>query len=206
VWQAPGHGRSVRGRGTMRLFVAVTPSAEAIAHLAAAVESVRGSNADLRWSRPENWHLTVTFLGDVTEDVAHSLDDRLARAARRHPACELAFRGAGRFDGRVLWVGVEGDMAPLRRLADSVTAAARRSKIAVEAKPFRPHVTLARARIPTDLRPLVAALQTYEGPVWEADRVSLVRSFLQEGPDGGSRYEVLTEHRLTGKSGRRLAS
>jgi RNA 2',3'-cyclic 3'-phosphodiesterase len=183
----------------MRLFVAVTPSAAAVVHLAAAVEPVRGSNRELRWPRPDSWHLTLTFLGSVAEDVARDLDQRLARAARRHPPCELAFRGAGRFDGRVLWVGVEGDTAPLRRLAESTAAAARRVKIAVEDRAFRPHLTVARARTPTDLRPLVSALQTYNGPVWRADRVSLMQSFLQQGPDRGSRYEVLAEHPLTGK-------
>jgi RNA 2',3'-cyclic 3'-phosphodiesterase len=183
----------------MRLFVAVTPSAEAVAHLAAAVESVRGSAAELRWSRPESWHLTLTFLGAVAEEVARDLDRRLARAAHRHPPCELVFRGAGRFDGRVLWIGVGGDTAPLRRLADSTTAAARRVKIPVEDRAFRPHLTIARARTPTDLRPLVSALQNYEGPIWRADRVSLVQSFLQQGPDRASRYEVLAEHALTGR-------
>jgi RNA 2',3'-cyclic 3'-phosphodiesterase len=69
----------------------------------------------------------------------------------------------------------------------------------VEDRAFRPHLTVARARTPTDLRPLVSALQTYDGPVWRADRVSLVQSFLQQGPDRGSRYEVLAEHPLTGK-------
>jgi RNA 2',3'-cyclic 3'-phosphodiesterase len=184
----------------MRLFVAVTPSAEAIAHLDAALGSVRGTNADLRWSRAESWHLTLTFLGEVDEQVAQDLDERLARAARHHPACNLAFRGAGRFDDRVLWVGVEGDTAPLRRLAQTSTAAAKRAGIHVDERAFHPHLTLARARTPTDLRPLVGALEAYQGPVWQADRVSLIRSHLQQGPDRGSRYEVLAEHLLTGKA------
>ena len=181
----------------MRLFIAVTPSAEAIAHLAAALGAVRGA-ADLRWSRPESWHLTLTFLGEVDEGVAKDLDQRLARAARRHPPCQLAFQGAGRFDDRVLWVGVAGDRAALRQLAQASTRAAKRAGINVDERALRPHLTLARARTPTDLRPLVSALQAYTGPVWQVDRVSLVRSFLQQGPDRSSRYEVLAEHALAG--------
>jgi RNA 2',3'-cyclic 3'-phosphodiesterase len=189
----------------MRLFVAVTPSSEAVEHLDAALHPVRKLTGDLRWSRPESWHITLAFLGEVTEPVAHDVDVRLARVARRHSRCELAFAGAGRFNGRVFWVGVRGDTAPLRRLADASAAAARRVDIPIEDRRFRPHLTLARARTPTDLRPLVSAFEAYQGPSWGADQLSLVRSYLQQGVDRGSRYEVLAHHPLTGKVNAREA-
>lgn len=166
----------------MRLFVAVDPPAAALAHLDDAVAPVRRDRPDLRWAPPARWHLTLAFLGEVEERHLPELTTRLARACARRPIAELALAGAGRFDGRVLWAGVAGDVPALSRLAAAVAAAARRSGIAVEERRFRPHVTLARSREPVDLRPAAAALAGYAGPSWLADRVRLVRSVLGPAP------------------------
>ena len=168
----------------MRLFVAVVPPEEALAHLANAVERVRPLEPALRWAEPQRWHLTLAFLGEVGEEVLPELSERLARAAARHPAHRLALEGAGRFGQRVLWVGVGRDAGLLPPLAASVAAAARRCGIAMEERPYRPHVTVARARERTrpDLRPLVTALAPYAGPPFPVDRIVLVRSHLGPRP------------------------
>ena len=83
------------------------------------------------------------------------------------------------------------DVDRLRRLAASVTAAARRCGIAVDDRPYRPHLTLARGRDGTDLRPLVAALAEFVGSRWTADALHLVRSRLGAGPGGAALHEVV---------------
>ena len=186
----------------MRLFVAITPPAPALQHLARAVDDVRAETTErLTWSLPEQWHLTLAFLGEVDERRADRLGSRLARAAGRHPAMQLRVVGAGRFgsrrQGRVLWAGVTGDVQPLGRLAAAVGAAARREDIAVPAR-FRPHLTLARARQPTDLTLLVERLAGYEGPEWTAVEIVLVRSHLGAGPGQRSRHEAVSTWPLTG--------
>lgn len=187
----------------MRLFVAVTPPPEALDHLEAAVAAVRvelGDAADpaLRWARRDSWHLTLAFLGEVPDDRVPDVRRRQARAARRHPRCRLALRGAGRFDGRVLWVGVSGDVGPLRRLAASVAAGARRAGVDVDTRPLRPHLTIARAREPVDLRPAVTAVDGYEGPAWTAEETLLVRSRLGAGPGRTAVHEVIDRCSLRG--------
>src|SRR5690606_7451066 len=101
------------------------------------------------------------FLGEVDEGRRAELERRLARAASRHSAQRLRIAGAGTFGSarrsRVLWAGVEplsdddeaGDPLPLRRLAESVRAGARRAGIEVDSR-FRAHLTLARAKTPVD--------------------------------------------------------
>ena len=184
----------------MRLFVAVVPPPEAVDHLAAGVQRARSAPDlavdALRWARPETWHLTLGFLGDVDDRLLPELQQRLARAAGRHPACRVALQGAGRFDGRVLWVGFGGERAGLRRLAASVQAAARRAGAPVDERPLRAHLTLARARETVDLRPAVAALGDYAGPAWTADEAVLVRSHLGAGPGRTAVHEVVSRHPL----------
>lgn len=162
----------------MRLFVAVPLPTEVVAELSSRVDSVRRQFPSLRWTPADRWHLTLTFCGDVAESVAPELEERLARAAARTPPVGLTLGNGGRFDGRVLLVHVDGDLATLRRLAERTGAAARRAGIDVEDRRYRPHVTLARSREPTDLRPAVAALGAQGGPQWTATSVVLVHSTL----------------------------
>jgi RNA 2',3'-cyclic 3'-phosphodiesterase len=152
----------------------------------------------LRWTRPEQWHLTLAFLGEVGGDAVDPLVCRLARVAARHPPLSMSFEGGGRFGHRVLWTRVQGDRERLRRLADSVRAAARRSGLPVDERPYRPHLTLARAAGTADLRPLVERLASYVGQPWVATRLYLVHSRLGAGPDGSALHEPIAHWPLNG--------
>ncbi len=184
------------------MFVAVTPPAPVLDHLGAAVADVRagcpaGLDGVLTWTLPAQWHLTVAFLGEVDDATADRLGGRLARLAGRHQPLRLAVAGAGGFGSarkaRVLWAGVHGDRESLRRLAQGVRAAAGRERIEVAGgRGYRPHLTLARARQLTDVRPLTERLQSYEGPSWTVASFALVRSRLAAGPDGRAVHEPLT--------------
>lgn len=162
----------------MRLFVAVDPPASAVDHLRDRLPEVDG----LRWTAPEQWHLTLTFCGQVDGRRAADLTERLARAVTRHTRMRLRLRGAGAFSrpGRAhaLWVGVGGDTERLAKLAASTTAAARRAGIAVDERRFRAHLTIARASPARDLRQVVGELSSYDGPCWNVTELHLVRSRL----------------------------
>jgi 2'-5' RNA ligase len=179
----------------MRAFVAVVPPDTACAELAAAVTPLRSPHPDLRWTPAAQWHLTLAFLGEVDEGVLPELTERLARAAHRHAPMVLTMSGAGRFGDRVLWTRVRAERTPggadLRRLAAAVTAAARRCGIGVDDRAYRPHLTIARSRGGTDLRPLVAQLSGFAGTPWAADALHLVRSRLGAGPQGTAVHDVL---------------
>jgi 2'-5' RNA ligase len=180
----------------VRLFVAVElpdPVRAALSELVAGLVAepvAEGLTAlrpslprQLRLAAPERMHLTLAFLGEVAEPRLPGLRERLGRSAGRHAPMRLRLAGGGRFGGSVLWVGVDGDVERLRHLAGSVAGAARHSGLAVEDRPYRPHVTLARARPPADLRPLAALLEGYEGPGWTASEIVLVRSRTGPSPE-----------------------
>lgn len=177
----------------MRLFVAITPPAVVLDELEAAVGPLRSQWPGLRWATQDAWHLTLAFLGEVSEEKAAALAPRLERAARRHPALSLSFGPGGAFPApgraRVLWAGIDGDRAALTALARSVAAGARRAGAGPpdEDRKFRPHVTLARCRAPADVGPLVRSLAGYAGSPWTAAEIHLIRSYLGQGPP---RYEM----------------
>ena len=180
----------------MRLFVAIVPPLEALMHLGAAIADVRALVDDsLTWTTQEQWHLTLAFLGEVDDLRRDRVQTRLARAASRSPPLHLAIASAGVFGSRqrprVLWAGVDGDVAALIRLAQSTGAAARRSGIPVEERRYRPHVTLARCRHQVDVGPVLDNLSSYVGPSWTGERLHLVRSHLGQGAGRRARYESL---------------
>ena len=136
----------------------------------------------LRWTGMPAWHLTLAFLGEVGDDTAAALGPRLERAAGRHHRLPVSLAGGGAFPGparaRVLWTGLRGDHRALAALARSVAASARRAGAPPpdEGRRFRPHVTLARCREPTDVTGLVAELSGYAGTSWTATEIHLIRS------------------------------
>jgi 2'-5' RNA ligase len=189
----------------MRLFVAVAVPVRAADELDETVAPLRQLWPGLRWTGRDAWHLTLAFLGEVTEPVCARLVPRLERAAARNPRLSLSLGGAGAFPGaaqaRVLWAGVQGEPSALPALAQSVAAAARRAGAspAGESRRFRPHLTLARCREPVDVQPLVHRLSGYTGTPWTAGEIYLIRSHLPGGrPHDRPRYETLGCWPLTG--------
>jgi RNA 2',3'-cyclic 3'-phosphodiesterase len=191
----------------VRLFIAITPPATALAEIDAAVAPLRATRPELSWSRPQSWHVTLAFLGEVDEAVVPRLAERLEGAAGKHPRLELSAAGAGAFPtvprARVLWTGVRGDPDALRKMSGSVAKGATKAGAPPpgERRRFRPHITLARSRQPADFRPLVTALADYSGTAWMAERIHLIRSYLGPRP----RYESLGDWAL-GTRARRLGS
>lgn len=195
----------------MRLFVAVIPPRPVMLELRAALTTLPHDNPLLRWSRPETWHVTLAFFGEVAEDALDDLKERLGRAAARNTPMELALAGGGHFGGRTLWTGVQGERDRLGRLAESVNGVARRCHIKVDERPFRPHLTLARVRdaangsaaggklndyesLP-DLQPYVDRMASFRTPRWlvgEIDLFNVVDQPLK-------RYERIGGWALTGR-------
>lgn len=131
-----------------RTFVAIAlPEAarEALAgHLARCAAAAPG----FRWVEAAGLHLTLRFVGSVPEPALEALLVRL-REIRCEPF-ELRLGAGGSFGGagraRVVWLGVERGGEPLTKLAARCEAACAAAGLEPEGRPYRPHVTLARAR------------------------------------------------------------
>lgn len=166
----------------MRLFIAVELSSEAREHLRVHARALHDSAEGWRWTPPEQWHLTLAFLGNVDPGRLDELHSRMRLAARRHDPFDLRLEGMGAFDSvrraRVVWAGLGGDRDALAALAATVQAGARRAKVPVEERRFRPHVTLGRRRQPTDLREARALDPAFAGPPWRVPEFVLVESHL----------------------------
>jgi 2'-5' RNA ligase len=183
-----------------RLFVAceLPPAArEALGDLQRSLREAGSTN--LRWVRPEGIHLTLKFLGSVPPPRVGAIQDALAGAAPEPFRWQVRLAELGSFGGparlRVVWVGLEGDVEPLKELARRVEAALGPLGFPAEGRPFAPHLTLARVRDDASaeerrrLHELLRRFAFPSLPSMTIDSVNLMRSFLEPG---GARYACLS--------------
>jgi RNA 2',3'-cyclic 3'-phosphodiesterase len=133
----------------MRLFFAV----ELPPRVQAALGRLRPEgepSRDYRWADPAQLHVTLAFLGQQPPEVLTTLEEigRSAASSSRRGTLRLGEAGSfgSRRAPRVLWIGLDGDLAALRALQARLDAALRENGFALEDRPFSPHVTLARRR------------------------------------------------------------
>ena len=161
-----------------RLFVAVWPPDFLIEQLRTLD---RPPQPGLRWTTEDQWHVTLRFLGDMAPAEEEPLSAGLGGAAARMSSVTAAAGPHPRPLGAVWVLPVAG----LDDLARAVGAATGDVGEPLPDRPYRGHLTLARARRPGLLRGLPGA--TVAGG-WPVTDITLVRSHLGSG---GARYEVI---------------
>jgi 2'-5' RNA ligase len=180
----------------MRVFCAVIPPERAVQDLDEFLDSRRDdpSARGLGWSRADQWHLTLAFMGSAQPNAVNDLVERLAGGTLDLPAPTLQVRGGGAFPvierAKVLYASVAGDLDVLGRLSERVRNAAAVTGCSPDGRAFVPHLTLARSRRAFEATRWVRVLETYAGPTFTADRVAVVESHLG-GPR--PRHDVLAE-------------
>ncbi len=158
----------------------------------------RSALPDVRWTRPETWHLTLLFLGSVERgrvaELARLVD---AVAAAGTPYRIRLDAGGGRSgqQGGVGWLAASVGGGTLVDLADTLAlgcpsdvtigAPARRTRSA--------HLTLARGATAAAIEALRTQALGPLGVAWTVDRIGLYRSHLETS---GARYETLHEAAL----------
>ena len=163
----------------IRLFVGIDLPAEIRATLSALEIGLPGAH----WVPEDNLHLTLRFIGEVSEAEAHDLHDGLTGV--RAPAFALTIAGIGLFETgqrpHTLWASVAKCDA-LLRLQGKIESALVRAGCEREGRKFTPHITLARLRGTSmeRLRPLLAAHALVRAET-KVDRFTLFSSQLGGG-------------------------
>jgi len=136
--------------GVKRLFIAVMLPSDVRERVAALVDLLADYHPILRPARPDDLHLTLRFLGDVTPDEERRASEACAAAVAGVGAFPLVVGGFGVFPNarrpRVVWLGVRDRAAPLTSLQRRVEDELLRRGVIASRDDFTPHLTLARVR------------------------------------------------------------
>ncbi len=184
----------------MRLFAALDldePARRAVEEGQAALRAA--IDADLRWVQPAQLHLTLVFLGELTDS---RIDRPIAALTPPVPqsAFEIILAGLGVFPPRgaprALWTGIREGEASVLALHREVVTRLRQVGLDRASGPFHPHLTIARFRRsrPAD-RHAVLEHPAFERAIRQKiDHVTLYKSELSSGPP---RYVELARANLT---------
>ena len=180
----------------MRAFVAIFPPPEARRGALAWAKRLPSEDR-VRWTRPENIHLTLKFLGDIRAETLDGIRTALEEVCAEHAPFDAALAELGAFPSarraKILWIGVGAGSERLRSLAADVDDAFALLGFEREKRPYVPHLTVGRVRG----RPMKLDLPSgVEGNGFRVGRVELMESTLSAE---GATYGTVGVFTLRGK-------
>ena len=185
----------------MRTFIAVDLSEEAKNCVGQLIDRLKSHGWGVRWSKPENVHITLRFLGEVPDKLLPQVFEAAEKAASRCAPFMLRLGGASGFGGknpRVLFLEVYGETDSLKNLQRELEEELAGRGFGKEDRPFTPHLTLGRRKsgtLPADWHKLAVP----EPLEWEvAELVVYASKLTREGP----LYTPLARYDLSGEEKR----
>lgn len=171
----------------IRTFIAIELSDEIHQKIKEIQSEIRSSiQSRISWSKPENIHLTLKFLGDVSLDKIESIKKNLKKVGRMHSPFEMSFGGIGTFPNfrrpRVIWLGVDRGAEQVIKIVSSIEMAMKKLGFQPERRKFTPHLTLGRVKQRgVNLKKIEPDLKKYDKPnipIVQVDRLALIKSEL----------------------------
>ncbi len=184
----------------MRAFVSVELPESTRLLLQEEIVRLRKAGGRASWVRPEHMHLTLRFLGEITQDQKAAFAGTLSGLCADASPIQLAVEGIGAFPNvrkpAVVWAGIRQVAGDLAGFQQRIEQAARDIGLAPDNKPFHPHVTLARIRELAASAGLVQVVKERTdgspptfGDDFQAAAVALFRSDLKPGGPVHTRLE-----------------
>ncbi len=134
----------------MRLFIAINFPANVKDEISALIDNLRISFPQIRWSKEENLHLTVKFLGNIKskdENLAGKIKDSLQEISQKTEILKIDFSEIGFFDREqlIVWLGIRAGQS-LLKLAEKIDGKMAKLGFPLEKRSYFPHVTLGRGK------------------------------------------------------------
>lgn len=146
----------------IRLFVAIELPPDAQEALYYLKNTVGKKLKKARWIEPRNLHITLQFLGYCPREQVADISAQLKRAAEDYSSFEFRLDTLGAFPSpkrpRVFWMGVSEGKEAISRVQKRVEELLEPLGFQPEERDFHPHVTIARFKVPEDLREAISTV------------------------------------------------
>lgn len=181
--------RASSATGEIRSFVAIELPIDVRNELDVIEDELRrGVDLSVKWVNPKSIHLTLKFLGNISQAKVSQITDTLTTVTKNISPFSLELGELGVFPNlrrpRVVWVGLDGDVDKLISLQKKVDVALEALGFARESRPFKAHLTLGRVKerggrgVQNDLSKLLANASPENRCRFEVNGVSLMKSQL----------------------------
>ncbi len=173
----------------MRTFIAIPLPTGVRDKLEPILAEFRSLSSAVRWTKTENLHLTLKFVGGISPAPMEELTLRLHETLAHTPRFRLRLDGYGAFPNlrrpRVFWSAVRGAVRELQVAQGRVELACIQARVPGELKPFVPHLTLGRVRDKRNLHPVLEYIRIAPCPKedFDVDQINIYTSELTpQGP------------------------
>ena len=188
----------------IRAFICFKLPKRLISSIGRIQESVKQYELKIRWVRPENIHLTIKFLGDISWSDIDDIGIAIKETAADFAPLLLSARGLGIFPNfkrpRVIWTGLSGQVEELIGLQRMLDKKLRLIGFPKEKRPFKGHLTIGRVKGRLDasqLSDIINRFNKFETKQFSGDRIFLMQSELK--PSGPIYTKLMSEFLVGGK-------
>jgi RNA 2',3'-cyclic 3'-phosphodiesterase len=187
----------------LRLFFAVHVPDDVLDTVGRVADDLRAKIGDdgMRWTRRDQWHYTLKFLGDVDEQAIHRVIEAAVGTVDGQKPFDMTLGGIGAFpnDARPgsLWLGATAGVGPLTDLELRLETALAKERFPRDKRPLKAHLTLARVKSYAGEAATAKALRSAQvGEIgrFTVDRIALMSSTLLPS---GSEYRRVEEFRFS---------
>ncbi len=159
-------------------------------------QQIRNSNAAIRLVNPEILHITLEFIGEITDEQVSVLSDMLSKIEFKSLKLEVNEPGVLPNEKyvRVVYCEVNGDIERLKEIQKEIRNNLRKLGFRVDSRTFKPHLTIGRVKSPKNKEELIKVIKNlseYRCGVQEISSITLKKSELKpEGPAYSVLYKV----------------
>jgi 2'-5' RNA ligase len=184
----------------MRTFVAVDLDPKIKEYFSELIRHLSRKNADIRWVKKQDMHITLKFLGEVSDNRIQKTTQSIRKACEPLESFQISFRGTGFFPPqsrfpRVLWAGIEPSHG-LVSLQNSIENELQKHGFPREKRQFHPHLTLGRVRSSKNIPFVLQELADHQKSDFGSMKVEKVTFFKSTLKPTGAEYDVLSDIKL----------
>jgi 2'-5' RNA ligase len=180
----------------MRIFIGALLTEETREKIIKGLKPFKKIGTSIRWTACENIHLTLKFVGEISEALVGRMAEALLAAKIPVAPFPLKITGFGKFpagdDLHIFWAGVD-DNPHLRALFVGIENTLAPLGIARETRPFNPHITLGRNKARYNFKALFELLAEKRDIFLAECQLTAFQLFSSQLTASGPRYTVIKE-------------
>ena len=184
----------------IRAFIAAGIDLPVLSRIGQLTDKLKKTGAGVKWVRPEAMHLTLRFLGSISEEQVDLADRAMIESARLVEPVEVEIKGFGTFPPkkrpRVLWLGLSAGAPELTALSEILEGKLAEQGFPPADKPFSAHLTLGRVKSGRGLKRAMEVLDSETKKSFGSFTVDALNLYQSRLHPEGARYTVLAERAL----------